>query len=380
MGTFLENNPSLNDWAEFWLEVYVRPVAKPGGYEHYCDNIHKHILPKLGHYRLNQLTTPVVQTFLNEQAEHGNLRTGEPLSAKSVKNMRVVLDVCCKRAVADGYMEGNPVPLTVYKRCPGRRVEIISDEDQKKLENWLFQNPSGLNAGILLALYSGMRLGEVCAARWKHYDFGRGCLHVEETVRRVSRYQDDADYGKRTQLVFSSVKTDASKRELYFPEVLQDIVALQYERFIQAFRREPGPDDFIVFNDEGRVMDPDNLSHYFGDILEGLGIKHIKFHALRHTFASRAVENGVDVATVSGLLGHADVTTTTHYYVHPREAAMRRAMAAVKPVTQTYVRPNVHVPVGNVWKAEEQEAAIPRVCRRKKIADRDCGANESALL
>lgn len=79
-------------------------------------------------------------------------------------------------------------------------------------------------------------------------------------------------------------------------------------------------------------MDPDNLSHYFGRILKKLKLEHVKFHALRHTFATRAIENGIDVATVSGLLGHADVTTTTHFYVHPRDEAMRSAMRSVVPI------------------------------------------------
>lgn len=79
-------------------------------------------------------------------------------------------------------------------------------------------------------------------------------------------------------------------------------------------------------------MDPDTLSHYFSRILRQLHLEHVKFHAMRHTFATRAIENGIDVATVSGLLGHADVTTTTHFYVHPQDEAMRAAMRGIVPV------------------------------------------------
>lgn len=362
----LTANPKLCDWAAYWLETYVRPVAKPSGYEHYHDNLHKHILPKLGDLRLNKLTPSVVQRFLNDVAEHGNLRNGGPLSAKSIKNMRVVLDVCCKRAVAEGYMQANPVPLTVYKHCTSKPVDVMSDEDQRILEEWLFQDPSLMNAGIIMALYNGMRLGEVCAARWRNYDFYRGCLHVEETVRRISTYQEDAEYGQKTRLVFSEAKTAASRRDLYFPDVLRDLMALQYERFEKITGRAPGPNDFIIYNSEGGLMDPDNLSHYFGDVLHGLGLKHIKYHALRHTFASRSVENGIDVATVSGILGHADVTTTTHYYVHPREEAMRRAMGTIRPITPTYTRPNVRIPQGVLPCAGKMESVPQRVCRRRK--------------
>ena len=362
----LQKNPTLNEWAEYWLATYVRPVAKPSGYEHYHDNLHKHILPKLGSVRMSRLTTPKVQAFLNEEALHGNLRDGGPLSAKSLKNMRVVLDVCCKRAVADGYMASNPVPATVYQHCTAPKVEVMSDSDQKILEEWLFQDISLLNAGIIMGLYSGMRLGEVCAARWRHYDARRGCLHVEDTVRRVTRFEKNETSKRRTELVFSSVKSDSSDRMLYLPDVLNDLAAMQYERFHEITGRFPGPDDFIIFNSQGGVMDPDNLSHYFGDVLDGLGLPHVKYHALRHTFATRAVENGVDIATVSGLLGHADVTTTTHYYVHPREEAMRRAMSSVEPVTKNYVPKRTHsIPCMEEWD-HETEASSARICRRRR--------------
>ena len=79
-------------------------------------------------------------------------------------------------------------------------------------------------------------------------------------------------------------------------------------------------------------MDPDNLQHYFSKLLKKLGLEHVKFHAIRHTFATRAIENGIDVSTVSGILGHADVTTTTHFYVHPREKAMSLAMQTIAPI------------------------------------------------
>ena len=113
-------------------------------------------------------------------------------------------------------------------------------------------------------------------------------------------------------------------------------------------------------------MDPDNLSHYFGDVLDGLGLPHVKFHALRHTFATRAVENGVDVATVSGLLGHADVTTTTHYYVHPREEAMRRAMTAVTPVTAMPMYAPEKVSFNSLVQQTPEPVRPNRVCRRRQ--------------
>lgn len=362
----LDKNPWFSDWAAYWMETYVRPVAKPSGYEHYHDNLYKHILPKLGKYRLSKLTAPVVQAFLNERAEHGNLRNGGPLSAKSIKNMRVVLAACCKRAVAEGYMAANPVEATVYKHCTTKRVEVMTDANQRVLEEWLFKDMSLQNAGVILGLYSGMRLGEVCAIRWRHYDFMSGRIRVEETLRRISKFDEDLEYGKRTEMVFSAAKTNASNRELFLPDVLQELMVVQYERYQELFGTPPNEDDFIIFNSKGGYMDPDNLSHYFGDVLEDLGLPHVKYHALRHTFATRAVEKGIDIATVSGLLGHADVTTTMHYYVHPREESMRQAMAALGPVGCGGFQRSMRLPAGFRAGANAPEPRPARTCRRRK--------------
>ena len=280
---------TLREWSQQWLEVYVKPVAKPSGYEHYYDNMYKHILPKLGDMPLKSLTTAVVQHFLNEESLHGNLRTGGALSAKSIKNMRVVLDVCCKRAVADGMMPANPVAATVYTHCRSKKHNIMSDSDQKVLEKWLFSDLSLNNAGIILALYSGMRLGEVSAARWGNYDAMSGTLHITRTVRRVM-VDPEAEYGKRTELIFSSAKSDASERDLYLPEVLQGLLTVQYQRFESLFKRTPNADDFIIYNTVGGVMDPDHLSSYWGDVLDGLGLPHVRFHDIRHPYVKHTTK------------------------------------------------------------------------------------------
>lgn len=280
---------TLNEWTEQWLETYVKPVAKPSGYEHYCDNMYKHILPKLGNLPMNELTTAVVQQFLNGEALHGNLRTGGPLSAKSVKNMRVVLDVCCKRAVADGIMPVNPVPATVYTHCRSKKLTVLSDDAQATLEKWLFSDLSLNNAGIILALYTGMRLGEVCAVRWKGYDAASGTLHITQTVRRVT-IDPSAEYGKRTKLVFSAAKTEASERSLYLPEVLQGLLTVQWERFRSLFGRAPNGEDFIIYSAVGGVLDPDHLSAYWRDVLDGLHLPHVRFHDIRHPYVKHTTK------------------------------------------------------------------------------------------
>lgn len=322
----------LGEWLMYWLETYIRPTAKPSSYAHYRDNCEKHIIPVLGEVPIGQISAKMLQRFFNEQARTGNLRNRGPLSTKSMRNMRVVLDVAFKQAMSEDVVSHNPVPLTAIKSCRTHRPEIMTDEMQEQLERYLFAVCNIYHPGIILALYTGLRRGEVCALRWRNYDEETGKLTVEQTVRRLPNYGAAAGENK-TELVFNEVKTDSSERTLVMPPVVQQMLHEQKCRFAQQFHM-PREDDFIIFSKAGGVTDPDNLQHYFAKLLRKLGLEHVKFHAIRHTFATRAIENGIDVSTVSGILGHADVTTTTHFYVRPREKAMNRAMESIRPVLQ----------------------------------------------
>lgn len=323
---------NLANWLAYWLEMYIRPVVKPSTYESYRDHCEKHIIPTLGNTRLCDITPKQLQLFFNAQARNGNRRTGGPLSPKSLRNMRVVLDVALKQALSEDLMVSNPVPLTVIKSVKTRRVEVMTDDMQERIEQFLFENGHPYHAAIQMSLYTGIRRGEVCALRWRDYDEKTGRMTIRETVRRLTDY--DAQPGDpKTKLVFNAVKTDSSHRSLVMPEIVQKLIRKQKETFASE-HHIPREEDFIFFSSSGGIIDPDNLQHYFAKILKQLGLEHVKFHAIRHTFATRAIENGIDVSTVSGILGHADVTTTTHFYVHPRDKAMARAMRSITPIYQ----------------------------------------------
>lgn len=229
---------TLQEWLTYWLENYVKPVSKISGYEHYRDNCLKHIIPAIGEIPLANLTPRVLQQFFNEQSRTGNLLTGGPLSTKSLRNMRAVLDVALKLATAEELMPSNLVPLTAIKSVKSKRMQIMTNEMQKTLESYLFTSYGNKEAGILIALYTGMRLGEICALRWKNYNQETYMLSVESTVRRTT---DDASAAgaTKTRLVFSTVKTTSSERELYMPLVVQQIIELQRQRFTAKFGQSP---------------------------------------------------------------------------------------------------------------------------------------------
>lgn len=162
-------------------------------------------------------------------------------------------------------------------------------------------------------------------------------------------------------MVFGSVKTEQSRRTLALNPFLQSMMVRQVECFRKLFG-EPVPKDFIFFDTDGCMIDPDKLTHYFSAVLIHLGLPHVKLHALRHTFATRAVELGIDIGTVSGLLGHADVTITSHYYLHPRQQAMNNALwklgsaAITTPAAERRISRVTPIPRGSLIRTRQKAA------------------------
>lgn len=317
---------TVAQWAGEYLANNVYPICKPSAAEHIADNLNKHLIPALGNLAMDQVTAQILQRFLNDQADHGNLVTGGPLSPKSVRNLRTVLNGLFSAAVVQGRISQNPVPNTVVRRSPKPVVQTLEDKEMETLMDFLLKDLNLANPGLILAAHLGLRRGEICALQWRNYDAECGYLTIDSTVKRLRKLTEG---GNKTELVLGSAKTEAAQRSLALTPFLCDVIESQRDRFLTLMDREPGMDDFIVFNKEGEMTDPDNLSHYCSDVLAGLGIRHIKMHGLRHTFATRAVEQGIDIGTVSGLLGHTDATTTTHYYLHPRQQAMNKALWAL---------------------------------------------------
>ena len=325
------NDFTVERWFLYWLETYFKPKAKPSAYNSYWDIINGHIIPTLGNLPLEKLDVPTAQTFLNELLRSGNRKTGGPLSAKSVKNVRVLMTVSLQKAVMEHRIAANPMPDTEIPPVRWKEATPMTDDTQRKLEEFLFKDSNYQNMGILIALYTGCRLGEVCALQWRDYDMTYQMLNLTRTVKRMHN-ENKGPKEPKTKLTFSCTKGKNGQRTVPVSPALAQILAYQRERGIREFGiLQPG--DFIVYNTRGQMTDPDNLTHYFAEVLQKLGLPHARYHDIRHTFATCALENGVDVLTVSGLLGHAKVTTTEQFYLHPRMDSMRRAMNALQPIT-----------------------------------------------
>jgi len=193
-------------------------------------------------------------------------------------------------------------------------AQTLTDADTDRLISYLIADGGNVSTGILLALSAGLRIGEICAMRWGDISLQSGTVTVQRTVQRIKSESGIT----RTQLYFGEPKTRSSRRTIPLPRYLCDLLApLQSDR------------NHYILTGNMAVMEPRVLQYRFKRILRDANVPDINFHALRHTFATRAIDIGVDVKTLSMLLGHSDVQTTLNIYVHPSMSHMRQCMEMI---------------------------------------------------
>lgn len=203
-----------------------------------------------------------------------------------------------------------------------RKIKVLSKEDQQILENVCFVCDS-YRFGIVLCLYSGLRLGELCALRWSDVNLQEGVLRVRRSVKRKF-FLEEAGEGRRTRMVFKKPKTENSEREVPLPKFI--VSALKAVKALAV-----GAEAYVVTGKE-KFIEPNAYYRRYKRILRRYGLPNYTFHELRHTFATRCVEAGFDVKSLSEILGHADVRLTMNIYVHPSREHKQELVEKLRPV------------------------------------------------
>ena len=280
------------EWLNIWLDDYVKPGAKERTYIRYEQLIRTHIAPEIGDTDVNDLTPVVLQSFAAGLSARGNGKTGKGLAASTVNAIISVLQSSLRTARAFGIATEYSAHSIKRPKLNERKIECFTLAEQKKIESSAMGAKKPKTFGIVLCLYTGLRVGELIALQWKDIDLSKGLL-------TVSRSCHDAKDG----LVFDEPKTATSYREIPLPkQLLPKLKSI----------KKNGNSDLAG----GNAVSVRSYQRSFELLLKKLNIPHRGFHALRHTFATRAIECGMDVRTLAEILGHKNPTVTLKRYAH----------------------------------------------------------------
>jgi len=298
-------NGSVLDFIRYWLHCIVRPHIKVSTFNNYVTIVEKWILPFFGERKLHQVEREEIQRLISWLPEQG-------LSPGTVRNIYSVLHAAMSKAKEYGYIPMNACEGIRLPKIEKKEARILTLWEQKELERAAKTDKNG--TAILLASYTGLRIGEICGLAWNDVDLVNGVIHVSRTVRRIQCHEPEA--AARTAVVTGSVKSDRSGRSIPLPACI-----------LQLFQehRETSAGEY-VFAYRGHPLEPRTLQYRFKALLKKAGLADINFHALRHTFATRCLELNFDIKTLSEILGHASAKMTLDRYGHSQMEHKRLAM------------------------------------------------------
>ena len=303
----------FEDVIKEWLEE-KKLFIKYSTYAYYTIEAKNYIIPILGKRPVKEITEKELQrTIMYWQKEGGNCHN--PLKKSTVQNLVTITKQCIKFAIKEGYMEECALDLHFIPTNYHKKKKVFSKSEQVDIIQAVLGEPSYRTFGILLCLNSGLRIGELCALRWEDFDFKNGIIHITKTLQRV---YDPASTPK-TKIVISSPKTLTSNRDI-------PLSAKMVEFISQLEINKMG----YVLTNENRYMEPRTFRKFYAHFLQRHGIAALNVHCLRHTFATRCIENGGDYKSVSEILGHTTINTTLNMYVHPQLEEKRKCVDLIQ--------------------------------------------------
>jgi len=283
---------------EFYSNVWLSSLKlknKESTYCRYKGICENHILPFLGKYQISKISTSLVEKFLSDKL------CNEQLSATTVKLYLCVLKMIFSYANQEGCQTACCFSALNIQQSP-KSMQILNLEEQNIFTKYLKRDMNAVKLGIYLCLCTGIRIGELCALKWKNISFANNTLCVTATMQRIS--SDDTE--KKTKIIISPPKTIHSEREIPLTDSLM-LLLKKYRCEDEAYILTGKTDSFI---------EPRALQYHFKKYLNECGLENINFHVLRHTFATRCVEAGFEIKTLSEILGHSSVNITLNRYVH----------------------------------------------------------------
>ena len=306
-----DRNLTVGQWAALWFENYAKPSIRESTAEYYRNYIEKHIIPRIGKIKLSKLTTLDIQKFYNATKKSGRVQRYEEmedlsLSSKTVRGLHAMLRQCLEQAVTERLIPFNPAANCKLPPKEKKEMQIIPSE---KLGDYL---RAAADHGVLpmfyLELTSGLRRGELLALLWTDLNVKEKCLTVSKSVSR----------GKG-ELRVTEPKTKNSIRTVYIDDTAIRLL-------VEDHKKHPSNPYLFPSPVTGGMYGPDCVGRIHKKLLERAGIEeHVRFHDLRRTFATMALQNGIDPKTVSGMLGHYSAEFTLDIYTNVTKEMQKEA-------------------------------------------------------
>ena len=282
-----------------------KQYVKRSTFAAYTLLIENHILPSFGEMAL--VEEQDVQTFVFRKLNEG-------LSHKTIKDILIVLKMILRFGVKNQMTEYRQIDIKFPTERDKHSIDILSRSHQKQIMEYIRLHFTFKNLGIYICLSAGMRIGEICALTWDDLDVENGIIHVRKTIQRIYVIEEHRKY---TDVILDTPKTKNSIREIPMTKNLLKMIR-PIKKIVNG--------NFYVLTNEPKPTEPRTYRNYYKQFMQSLGLPLMKFHGLRHSFATRCIESKCDYKTVSVLLGHSNISTTLNLYVHPNLEQKKRCM------------------------------------------------------
>lgn len=321
---------TLYEWLCTWLNTYCRGELKQTTIVNYETYIEKHIKPTIGNIKLCDLTPMILQRFYQEKSKNGRLDGKGGLSPKTMRNLHTMIHTGLQKAYTLEYTNKNISDVVSTPKLVRKERLFFTVEEQTELQKYLPDERIGM--AVLLDLYTGMRLGELLGLPWKnvHIDLnGDSCLRVTQTLNRIKN--PDSTSTKKTLLAIGTPKTSYSIRTIpLLPEIAEKLYRHKLNQ--EQFFAENGlpKSEFVFTATNGKAIDPRDFQRDFKKLLQRYNLRIINVHGMRHTFATRSLESGMDIKTLSRILGHSSIQITLDLYAHVTDQLQAEHMANLR--------------------------------------------------
>ncbi|WP_343210754.1 site-specific integrase [Anaerolentibacter hominis] len=319
------------DWLWKWFQEYRQPdiSCKESTYAIYSGIIQNHIIPVLGTIPLTQINSSLLNDFFYSKLKNGRLDGHGGLSLKTTTDIYSIINLSLCQAQRNGLIHENPCKNVIIPKRRMPETHAFTKQEQSCLESVLINEVHPLSLSIWIGLYTGMRLGEIAGLRWIDINLTDNCIHVRHTLQRIMNVYQAEPQNYKTKIILGIPKTETSIRTIPIPNMIGHLLN-------QLVHAAPDhclpPDQFVICKNDGSFYEPRAYQRYFKKIARKAELEHFNFHCLRHTFATRAIELGMDPKTLSELLGHAHVETTLRRYVHSQNEHKRNEMKKLEGV------------------------------------------------